>query len=111
MTHVHQTSDDWQTFIKHVTPLGQPKPCSSTPILERVNASRHIDLHGLCLADAYSATMNLLAAATDRSVTVVTGLSGAIKGEFPRWFDHLPHLRIEEQFGGGAFKIHFRRNR
>jgi DNA-nicking Smr family endonuclease len=101
----------WQAFIKNVTPLTEPKPSRSTPVLERVIASHRIDLHGLCLSDAHTATMNLLDAATDRSVTIVTGLSGAIKQEFPRWFDHLPYLRIEELHGGGSFRIHFRRNR
>lgn len=104
--------ETWDTYIRGVTPLGEPEPYRfSAPRFEPVRASRQIDLHGLSLADAYSATMSFLTAVTDRSVTVVTGLSGAIKKEFPHWFTHLPNLRIEEIHGGGAFKLRFRRKR
>lgn len=104
--------ETWDAFASGVTPLGQPEPYHFVaPRYEQAIPRRQIDLHGLCLADAYTATMNLLSALTDRSATIVTGLSGSIKKEFPRWFDHLPNLRIEETHGGGAYELRVRRKR
>jgi hypothetical protein len=103
----------WNAFIKDVTPLGQPEPANSSQAVERIIHSpraSQLDLHGLTLVEAHTATMNLVAA-TDRSVTVVTGISGVIKKEFPHWFDHLPHIKIEEMNGGGAFRLFFRKRK
>jgi DNA-nicking Smr family endonuclease len=101
----------WEKYVEDVTPLGQIPPSTSEVAVERVILSRRLDLHGLSVAEAHTATMNFIEAATDRSVTVVTGLSGAIRQEFPCWFERMPHLRIEERNGGGAFAVHFRRKR
>lgn len=105
------TDDElWNRYVENVTPLGDPKPSRPEIAVVRVIASREIDLHGLSMAEAHSFTMDFLEGASG-SVTVVTGISGAIRREFPQWFDHLPHIRLEELNGGGAYRIHIRRKR
>lgn len=100
----------WDVYVKNVTPLGQAGPSPPELAVERILQGSRLDLHGLSVEDAYSATMDFLNGATG-SVTVVTGQSGPIRREFPQWIERIKHARIEELNGGGAFRIHFRRKR
>jgi DNA-nicking Smr family endonuclease len=70
-----------------------------------------LDLHGMTLAEAHATTNAFLAHCHERSVTIVTGISGAIHREFPHWLDKHPIGRIEPMNGGGAFRVHLRRRR
>jgi hypothetical protein len=116
-TTVVSLSDDdqrtWTAFATQVTPLGQPEPSRSVPppLYDDVPETDVLDLHGFSLADAYAMTLDFVTASTHRSVTVVTGLSGAIKREFPMWLERYGSIRLEELDGGGAYRLHFRRDR
>ena len=77
-------------------------------------AISYLDLHGLTIAEAHKVTLAFIEEAnrTHKAVTVITGLSGKIRREFPQWLETLPSIRaIEEMNGGGAFKIRFRKKK
>ncbi len=107
----------WEDYTKDVTPLGAPKPPEPPPPMPvRFQFPSHkLDLHGLTLDEAYSATNDFLIEAVHeyKSVTVVTGVSGDIKREFPFWFDKQHPLvnRIEELNGGGAYRVYFKKRK
>jgi len=72
--------------------------------------SRTIDLHGLTLNDAHTQTKRVVYEAKVfyglKYVTIITGLSGQIRHEFPFWVEALPEVRrVEALSGGGAFKV------
>jgi DNA-nicking Smr family endonuclease len=106
----------WNAYTKTVTPLGQAKPSQSPPAVLTISFpfSNQIDLHGLTLAEAHSATMNYVERVhkTYRSVTIITGLSGNIRREFKHWFDNDPYvIRIEELNNGGAYRLFFKKEK
>ena len=78
-------------------------------IRERFFISTTLDLHGLDLNSAYIQSVEFIKIARIhrfKYVTIITGLSGQIKREFPLWMETLPHTkRIEVLSGGGAFKV------
>jgi DNA-nicking Smr family endonuclease len=69
-----------------------------------------LDLHGMTLADAHRASLEHVYQAKQagdyRYVTIITGLSGQICDEFPRWFENHSLVRsVKALRGGGAWEI------
>jgi DNA-nicking Smr family endonuclease len=69
-----------------------------------------LDLHGMTLADAHRASLEHVYQAKQagdyRYVTIITGLSGQICEEFPRWFENHAFVRsVKALRGGGAWEI------
>jgi hypothetical protein len=115
MRHSFEDADTaaWQAYIQDVTPLGEPEP-SQPPVpqpLHEVPETRRLDLHGFTLADAHAMTMGFVTGSKEPSVTIVTGLSGAIKREFPLWLEPMTHIRLENMPGGGSYRLHFRKRK
>ncbi len=106
----------WDAFVQNVTPLGQPSPSTPpipVPIIKSDNQNK-LDLHGLTLNEAFLTTKEFIqtAVSNNKSITIITGMSGDIKREFPYWMEN-NHLvsSIEEMNGGGAYKIFFKKRK
>jgi hypothetical protein len=108
-------NDVWCAYIKGVTPLGKRAIAPPSPHSQRAvepTLGHTLDLHGLTLTDAHAKTVELLSHGCYRFryVTIITGLSGAIRQEFLQWIDGYPMVqRIETINGGGGFRVHFRK--
>ena len=105
----------WEAFVRGVTPLGQPVPSQHRPVAIRQSApiNHTLDLHGLTVSDAHRRLLAFLEEARGlyRRVTVITGLSGAIRREFLFWLeDNRSISHISPLNGGGAFLIRFRKS-
>ena len=105
----------WQAYTSDVMPLKQrpvPAPSAPTRAPHPHSVGPTLDLHGRTLAAAHATTLDYLAVARRhfRYVTIITGVSGAIRHEFRHWLAEHPDLRsITELPGGGAFRCTFRR--
>ena len=105
----------WRAYIKSVTPLGKRKVATApllTPRMIAPSLGHTLDLHGRSLTEAHAQTVELLSSGCYhyRYVTIITGLSGAIRQEFLRWIDGYPKVqRIEAINGGGGFRVYFRK--
>jgi DNA-nicking Smr family endonuclease len=72
--------------------------------------SRTLDLHGMTLNEAHAQTKKAVYEANVfyglKYITIITGLSGQIRREFPFWIEALPEVKkLEVLNGGGAFKV------
>ena len=114
-----QELEVWQNITKSVKPLDSSSEFkfeqpSLTVDVNPVSSSPVLDLHGLTVHDAYQQSMNHISMAKSkgwRYVTIITGLSGQINIEFPRWFSNHPMVRsIEHKRGGGAWEIWLKKN-
>lgn len=113
------TSDElslWQAAMSGVKPLNG-RPVSPTVSLNpvRVPKPSHvpfspvIDLHGLTIQAAYHAVQDHIDQAIElgwRRLTVITGKSGTINVELPRWVGKRHEVRsVKSMNGGGAYEI------
>ena len=93
--------------VKPVAPVVRPAHRAAP---RRSTFSPTLDLHGLTVALAHAETKRLVRDSMIyglRFVTVITGLSGPIRHEFPLWTETMPEVkRVEPLNGGGAFKVH-----
>jgi len=115
-----EDADLWKKVTKGLAPL-LPKPSApvirpAAPLVPRLHAQTStLDLHGMTLTEACAKTHNFVREARYaglKSVVVITGLSGAIRREFPFWVENLPGVRkIDLLNGGGAFKVYFLKKR
>jgi DNA-nicking Smr family endonuclease len=110
------STDDyvWLEFTKTVTPLGQPKASQpSVPnVIKQKTLTNKLDLHGLTVNEAYITTMDFVKNAQYiySSVIVITGMSGIIFKEFPKWFEkHSLVRKIEHLNNCGKFRIYFKK--
>lgn len=65
-----------------------------------------LDLHGMTVQEAYGAVRQFLSTTSHKDVTIITGLSGQIREEFPEWI--ALHGRVRHSTilnGGGAFHL------
>lgn len=108
--------DLWARATKGVRPLDKAptepvegQPCVSVPVPQDMGFSPVLDLHGYILHDAYQKSRDHVqngAMMGFKYVTIITGLSGQIHEEFPRWFANNPLVRsINSLRGGGAWEI------
>lgn len=87
----------------------------TAPLVARHRPFRQtLDLHGLTLNEAHAQTKKVVYEARLfyglKSITVITGLSGQIRREFPFWVEALPEVRrFEPLNGGGAFRVHLKK--
>lgn len=104
----------WRAYTKDVTPLGQRPVASQPPVirlpLQAVPCDHTLDLHGSTLAEAHARTLDFITTAhyRYRYVTIITGLSGAIRREFRHWIDGSPTVRRIDELGG-SYRVYFRR--
>lgn len=111
----------WERTTKTVRPLDNA-PVSPVEGHQhiRVTAPRSqgfrpvLDLHGLTLHEAFQKSKDHIQTAVllgqHRYVIIITGLSGQIHQEFPRWFTNHPQVRsINSLRGGGAWEIWLKR--
>ena len=106
----------WARATQNVRPLDKA-PTGPVESLPRVSvpAPRDegfdpvLDLHGLVLHDAFQRSKGHVQNAAMmgyKYVIIITGLSGQIHEEFPRWFADHPLVRsINSLRGGGAWEI------
>ncbi len=105
----------WDRVASTISPLGMKTGANELAVRSQVaKAASHfnpvLDLHGQSVHDAHASAMgHLIAAQLDsrfKYVIIITGLSGRICEEFPRWFDNHPSVRSMKSLrGGGAWEI------
>ncbi len=104
--------DIWKAYTRGVTPIKRRaiEPPGKAPrpvVLPR--GDRYLDLHGMTLNEAWQAVKDhVLDTALDgrKKTLVVTGFSGAIRREFPRWLEAMPRVReATPTHGDGAFVL------
>ena len=112
----------WERVATSVRKFGrdQTLPVPTTPVSPGFNIGTIpfnpvLDLHGMTLNGAHRAALdhiyNARLQSNCRYVTIITGLSGQICEEFPRWFDnHLGIRSIKSLHGGGAWELWLTRN-
>ncbi len=106
----------WAAYTRDVVPLAHrptaPPGRPPRPVVAPLGDA-YLDLHGMPLHDAWKAVRDhVLSAALEgkKRTLVVTGLSGAIRQEFPRWVENLPRVReATATNGNGAFVLRLRR--
>ena len=112
--------DIWSRATKDVTPLGQP---SLGPVaghqFAKVSAPRAVeysptlDLHGLTIQEAYLVVRDHIengALLGYKRLTIISGKSGQINVEMPKWAERLPAVRsITPMNGGGAWEVCLRK--
>lgn len=98
----------WERVCATVRKLGEkihPTPTSKPLVPEAIpHNPRVIDLHGKTVQEAYDATVDFLANTQFKAVIVITGKSGQIRQEFPRWMEKLGYLYVIKS-NGGAFSV------
>jgi DNA-nicking Smr family endonuclease len=107
----------WQRITRDVKPLDRSSvgPVNVQPIVKVPQPNSRdfnpvLDLHGATVHSAYQlASAHIFTASLDRRfryVIIITGLSGQIHEEFPRWFANHPKVReVRSLRGGGAWEI------
>ncbi len=104
---------DWDEIRKSSTPMRHDTVAPYLPPLRPRRrsgaAGRSLDLHGLTLQGAHSAVLAFLEAhyGHEKKITIITGRSGEIFCEFPRWMELDTRVRaIEMLANGGSFLVH-----
>ncbi len=102
----------WSKITEDVSKIDQPKivsvPTVSLSPIRSKSFTPVLDLHGLTLHDAYNRSVSHIANAAGkyRYVVIITGLSGQIREEFPKWFSNHALVRsINSLRGGGAWEV------
>lgn len=106
----------WAQITKEVTPLGE-SPVEASQSLPRVRVPRPhavafdacMDLHGETIHTAFGLVKNHVEQGWNeghRKLLVITGRSGQINVELPKWLEGNPHVRsVNQRNGGGAWEI------
>lgn len=93
--------NDWENFCRGVEPL-QKKETIVYQIRKRVIPKKRyyidkkLDLHNKTIQEAYDEVDDYLDRAKEQSVknvTIITGKSGPIKEEFPKWMERNNKVR------------------
>lgn len=116
-----QDKDLWSRATKDVTPLGSP---SVGPVeghqFPRVAEPRtlpfdpRMDLHGVTVHQAFTMVQDHIlngALMGYRRLTIITGRSGQINLEMPRWVERNTHVRsVSQMSNGGSWEILLKRD-
>jgi len=117
---VRQLSSDeqdlWSRVTQDVAPLGESSavpvdgaPYFKVPVVRNAVFHPKIDLHGLTIQEAYSTVLDHIANGAllgYKRLTIVSGKSGQINIELPKWAERHSAVRSVEPFnGGGAWEI------
>jgi dsDNA-specific endonuclease/ATPase MutS2 len=116
-----EDAEIWRQVTSGLVPL-LPKP--SAPVIRPdapVDVIRPrarfttLDLHGYTVHQACAVTKTFVYDAKRaglKYVTIITGLSGQIRREFPLWVEQFPEVRkVDPANGGGAFRVYLKRNK
>lgn len=98
----------WERVCASVRRWGDLFPSAPAPVRHVPAAPQHyLDLHGYTVDQAHAATVEFLAETKFKAVTIITGRSGQIKREFPRWMETLNYRYAT--LNEGAFRINTKR--
>lgn len=121
MTGLNKADRDiWSRATKDVNPLGQPRvgPVGGhqfAKVAEPRAVEYHpaVDLHGLTIQEAYLVVRDHIengALLGYKRLTIVSGKSGQINQELPRWAGQISAVRsVTPMNGGGAWEICLKR--
>ena len=110
----------WLRVTKSVTPLGQA-PVSpakgqgfvDVPEVPNRAFNPRVDLHGATVHDAYAIVREHVYQGVQNGYSkllVITGRSGQINQELPRWLENHPSVRsIKQMSNGGSWEIVLKR--
>ena len=112
--------DIWALATKGVTPLGQPSlgpvvghQFAKVSVPRAVEYSPTLDLHGLTIQEAYLVVRDHIengALLGYKRLTIISGKSGQINVEMPKWAERLSAVRsITPMNGGGAWEVCLRK--
>jgi DNA-nicking Smr family endonuclease len=99
----------WNEFVQNMN-----KYAPTVSYFPPVKRAYRLDLHGMTVDSAHKTTIDFIEKSKVsglKHITIVTGLSGNIKKEFPYWLERNPHIaKIEQKSGGGAYKLYLKKN-
>lgn len=108
--------DLWGRATQDVTPLGKA-PVRAAEGLPRVRVSEprtmeydpRLDLHGVTVHEAFGKVQEHIYQGVQnayRKVMIITGRSGQINQEMPRWLEKNPRVRSVKQMpNGGSWEV------
>jgi DNA-nicking Smr family endonuclease len=127
VTSTH-SDDPWLSEIQDVEPLQQTnveqlksaarKPLKLKSKLDAIRdryenqVTLQKDLHGFTVDQAHKQTIQFIEhsfAIGTREVVLITGASGQIKQEMPRWLDLISHVQKYEIVNGGSYKVRIKK--
>jgi DNA-nicking Smr family endonuclease len=99
----------WDIFIKSIRPLCLGKGSYKPSTTQAPTFNKVLDLHGMTVQLAFLTVNDFIAEAKKNNtttITIITGLSGEIRREFPVWLDFHKGIKSHQILnGGGAFQI------
>jgi len=105
----------WNRITRDVTPLDCPESPASTLPAIRVNSphatpfSPRVDLHGITVHEAFNVVQEHIYQGSIngyKKLMVITGRSGQINQELPRWLERNTKVRSVKQMpNGGSWEI------
>ena len=99
--------DGNRAVISGPKPVARPRPVDN--IFNPV-----IDLHGLTIQSAYHVVLDHIDTAVSmgwRRLTIITGKSGAINVELPKWVEKVRSVSsVKPMNGGGAYEVCLRKD-
>lgn len=120
MPLTHKDQQLWNDVIKDVQPLdsvqiARQDNAPSRKIVPRKPPNHPaVDLHGMTLADAHARIQDHLHETKQsyKFVTIITGKSGQLRQDVPRWIEHMPGVRkIDPAEDLGSVKVWFKNTR
>jgi DNA-nicking Smr family endonuclease len=109
----------WKATTLDVTPLGASLGPAEGHVVVKVSAPRsvpynpRVDLHGVTVHEAFGVVMDHVSQGAMlgyKKLTIITGRSGQINQELPRWMEKNPHVRsVVSMNGGGAWEVQMKK--
>lgn len=112
--------NDWERFCKSVVPLQKTNKITHIPKNNRKPVKRYkldnkLDLHYENLDISFKKVNDYIDTAKEQNikkVTIITGKSGIIKEEFPKWMENNNKVRSSTlNDNKGSFKIKLSKNK
>lgn len=108
--------DLWSRVTKGIRPLDQAPvtPSEGLPHIRvseprNLNYSPRMDLHGVTVHDAFGMVQDHIYQGVQngyKRLTIITGRSGQINQELPRWLERNPRVRSVTQLpNGGSWEV------
>lgn len=112
--------NDWDEFCKKVKPLQKKETIvyhttKKVKPNKRYYIDRKLDLHNKTIQQAYVEVDNYIEKAKEQSVknvTIITGRSGPIKEEFPKWMNQNTNVRENNLLKNkGSFSVKMKKDK
>lgn len=111
---------EWEEFCKGVQPLKKCNKINHIPKNTRKPVKRYkleskLDLHHKTINQSFEEVNNYINQAKEQNIkdiTIITGKSGVIKEEFPKWMENNNKVRSSNlNDNKGSFKVKLRKDK